>query len=444
MSKEYDSLIYKLPETTNIFDTDINPRYSESIDRPMPSLGFIHQIHINKDKMEIVNGFKGNKLYHVVNPFETEIDKSNESIAKNADKFFIKNNSCILSRAFFKLWEIIFDFNLLSESKGITSVHLAEGPGSFIQSVMFYRDTYMKKYSKKDKYYAITVHPKNKGVKPISEEFVEHCETEKPARFNLHQTYPTDEASKSKDKDNGDLTNLKTIKNFTNKHNLKNNAELVTADGGFFWKDENLQEQEAFPLLLGEIITALRVQAKGGAFVCKFFEMFSISTVKLMCVLSSVYEEIYIVKPYTSRPSNSERYVVCLNFKGIDDKNIKILEDLLEDLFNRKDNIINLFPKYSISSMYHATITKANIDISNVQLITINKIVKYISEKNLYGDDYVKYRKEQIEASKYWTDLYLPKQDVHKKILSDIQLFISNSGKNNQLKIQDLKNKLTK
>ena len=30
------------------------------------------------------------------------------------------------------------------------------------------------------------------------------------------------------------------------------------------------------------------------------------------------YEEIYLNKPLTSRPANSEKYIVAKNFKGID------------------------------------------------------------------------------------------------------------------------------
>ena len=38
--------------------------------------------------------------------------------------------------------------------------------------------------------------------------------------------------------------------------------EFITADGGFYWNNENYQEQEAYKLILGEIITALNIQKK--------------------------------------------------------------------------------------------------------------------------------------------------------------------------------------
>ena len=47
-------------------------------------------------------------------------------------------------------------------NKNFVSAHLAEGPGSFIQATMFYREKYSK-YWKDDKYYAITIHPEDEG-----------------------------------------------------------------------------------------------------------------------------------------------------------------------------------------------------------------------------------------------------------------------------------------
>ena len=54
---------------------------------------------------------------------------------------------------------------------------------------------------------------------------------------------------KYKSRDNGDITDVKTISNF--KRDIKKNkkyANLVTADGGFEWNNENYQEQEAYRL----------------------------------------------------------------------------------------------------------------------------------------------------------------------------------------------------
>ena len=60
-----------------------------------------------------------------------------------------------ISRAYFKLWEILHNFEILNFKKEITYCALAEGPGGFVECVSNYRK---KKYPDyKDKYYCITL-----------------------------------------------------------------------------------------------------------------------------------------------------------------------------------------------------------------------------------------------------------------------------------------------
>ena len=44
-----------------------------------------------------------------------------------------------LSRSYFKLWEIMCDFNLLQEKRKCSILCLAEGPGGFIEALINYR-----------------------------------------------------------------------------------------------------------------------------------------------------------------------------------------------------------------------------------------------------------------------------------------------------------------
>ena len=158
----------------------------------------------------------------------------------------------------------MFDLIDISKDKFV-SAHLAEGPGSFIQATMFYRDMFCKKdLSKNDKFYAVTLHPEDVGgkdhVPELEKKFVEYYKTEKPQRFILHQTYTKQVAGGSKNKDNGDITDPKTIKLFGGQMDEK--ADLITGDGGFDWINENVQEQEAFKLIIAQIVAAFKLQKK--------------------------------------------------------------------------------------------------------------------------------------------------------------------------------------
>jgi len=194
--KEYTPVAFELPSlSSDIFKLKIDPQYSTNIDYPKFSLGFHHYIHQSKDKMEITEQFKNKKkVYHIIHQFERYIDNYDQDIGGFSKSYFKLNaKPNILSRAFYKLWELFFMFDLIPTNKrGFVSAHLAEGPGSFIQATMFYRDMFGKKgVSKNDKYYAVTIYPENvkEYVPDINKKFVDHYKKEKPTRFHLHKTY---------------------------------------------------------------------------------------------------------------------------------------------------------------------------------------------------------------------------------------------------------------
>lgn len=54
---------------------------------------------------------------------------------------------------------------------------------------------------------------------------------------------------------------------------------------------------------------------KGGNFIIKFFDIFTLASVDMLYILSCFYTNIAITKPCTSRTANSEKYIVCENFK---------------------------------------------------------------------------------------------------------------------------------
>ena len=51
------------------------------------------------------------------------------------------------------------------------------------------------------------------------------------------------------------------------------------------------------------------MQKKNGHFVLKIFDIFEDCTIDILYLLSSFYEKVIVMKPYTSRYANSEKYV---------------------------------------------------------------------------------------------------------------------------------------
>ncbi|ATZ80939.1 FtsJ-like methyltransferase [Bodo saltans virus] len=419
---DYDKypLCFRIVESDGkIFRTTHDVTFSANIDFPRFEYGFHHFIHQGKNYFgDFVKAFEGKKqVWRVLNKYEVNVDNYKESISDVTKTYFDLNTQQeILSRAFYKLWEILMSFNLIDPNNDkFVSAHLAEGPGSFIQATIFWRDMFCKKNaSKNDKYHAITLHPEGKSYVPeIDKKFIAHYEKESPKRFIMHKTYTKQEAGGDPTKDNGDLTDPKTLKLFGGEIGQK--CDLITADGGFENLNENLQEQEAFRLIISEIINAIKLQKKGGNFVCKMFETFTNTSMKIISMLSALYEDIYFIKPLTSRISNSEKYAVCLKFKYSDnDKELKMILSKLEDIHkimheNKSLFVVGLFSEYRIPKDFVTCVTSMNILFSNLQLKNINKSVSFMRKEIYSGDEYYDSRDDQIKATKFWLDLYYPK-----------------------------------
>ena len=93
-------------------------------------------------------------------------------------------------------------------------------------------------------------------------------------------------------------------------------ADLVTADGAVSM-DHNALETEHLPLLLAQIAVAFHCLHVGrGTLVIKFFEGRLDTTRQVLALLSTRFQRMSIIKPTTSKPTNSERYAVAYAFQG--------------------------------------------------------------------------------------------------------------------------------
>jgi len=119
---------------------------------------------------------------------------------------------------------------------------------------------------------------------------------------------------------------------------LPGRVDVVVADGGFAEARARFdQEAMMLPLLVSEVSAMFYILRKGGLFVCKFFDMTLPATVQLIGLLGLLFESVAIVKPVTSRPASSERYVLGRGFRGEGGENEQNKEValLLEKMFAR-------------------------------------------------------------------------------------------------------------
>lgn len=389
---EYPITVFRLPRQ-DVLRHPPQPSFDKFWNEPLFSLGFNHYIHQRKDKLEVLKKpeYASRNLHHVVNPFEHRVPNHSTDIATTALQYFKTDH--IISRAFYKIWEMLLMFDLADTPKALTSVHIAEAPGSFLQALSAYRDMFYAPTSSKDKHVTISVEPtrtKNEGYVPEYDVLISSDPKMTIAKHG-----------------NNDITDPRVLQQFTS--GLASTADLVTADGGFNWANENYQEQEAYHLLFAEILAALKVQKKGGHFVLKVFEHFTPVTIKLMGMLTDCYQEVHIVKPMMSRLSNSERYLVCVNYQGIAAATLRALEEANNAIHANKDKYLHdIFPAFNINEPTKLLIRGIAVGLANAQHRMINDMLTYLKGGNYYGKRYHDLILAQKKANDFWISYFLP------------------------------------
>ena len=109
-----------------------------------------------------------------------------------------------------------------------------------------------------------------------------------------------------------DPSNIESLTKYVLCQTQESGVHFMMADGGFSVENqENLQEILSKQLYLCQCIVALSIVREKGHFVCKMFDLFTPFSVGLVYLMYKCFQQICILKPNTSRPANSERYLVC-------------------------------------------------------------------------------------------------------------------------------------
>ena len=211
-------------------------------------------------------------------------------------------SSRIASRAYYKLWEIL-SVSGLRKSLGAPSMscHVAEAPGSFVQAAkdMFGRQLRCLAVSRPPSTYRDVLVTSARN--PIF--------SDRLRRGGGGADCVLKYADICDDDSRNDFIAL------GNDFSAGDGFELVTADGGVD-EGKRYEQKEAIhqELIRAEVECITRLQKTGGSCVLKFFESFEDRTIAILWELCRNYESFTIVKPLTSRPTNSERYILCVGF----------------------------------------------------------------------------------------------------------------------------------
>lgn len=204
----------------------------------------------------------------------------------------------------------------------------------------------------------------------------------------------------------GDITrpeNMTAFRNFVLESTEKRGLHCLMADGGFSVEgQENIQEILSKQLLLCQFLTALSTLRTGGHFVCKTFDLFTPFSVGLVYLLYLSFDRISLFKPVTSRPANSERYIVC---RGLKPGSEAVREYMfrvnlkLNQLKNTESDVTEVVPLSLIKEdidFYHFMVN-SNESLCIVQIKALAKIHAFVVEQTLAEPRQAEIRKECLK-----------------------------------------------
>jgi len=285
-------------------------------------------------------------------------EKNRRAAAKYLHEYELVKVLCkknVASRAYFKLYEIIYNEPLILKEK-VSCFFICEAPGGFIECVT---DIRRKKNLKTD-YLSIS-------------------------KFDTTIKY--DRYLEENNLMYGDMTCIKTVEEtiFKVLTKFENGVDLITADGGFDIKNYNGQEIVTSKLILCEIYTALKTQAENGTFVIKFFDMFTHNSIIYYLILCSFYKYVKIIKPKTSRNCNSERYLICTGMQKWNVHHLNLVYNIKTIILNFKNcNNFVVYPDFIVSQDIKNKIKSFNNLIVYEQIKIINDSMKMVQNKNFY------------------------------------------------------------
>ena len=328
-------------------------------------------IYLKKIKSDIENySNEWDNYKKYINPYEyihTNVPNSNMSVSKHKP----------LSRSYYKMIEICYLLDIVKDlPKTCNTFHLAEGPGGFIEALC-----YMRK-NKSDCYIGMTLIDNDVNV-PCWKKSQNFLKNNK----NVFIENGRDNT--------GDIMKKTNLLYCFEKYG--NSMDLITGDGGFdFSIDFNKQETISSKIIFSQIAFTVAIQKKGGSCILKFFDTFTKISVDMIHILSLLYKEVFFVKPNTSRYANSEKYIICKNYRLNDSKNlVNAFADIMDNFDNIElTSILNLdYPLFYLNK-----IEEFNAIFGQQQIETIAQTLNLINNKKNMEN----MKKNHIQKSIIW------------------------------------------
>jgi hypothetical protein len=274
----------------------------------------------------------------------------------------------------------VLDFFKRFNGKKIKSAHVCEGPGGFIEALLYLS----KKNSVTiEESHAMTLRPTKSNIPGWKR------------AYNFLKNYPVVKIEYGAD-NTGDI--LVPLNQGAFLEKTRNRCHIFTADGGFdFSEHYGTQEEEVLPLLISSALIGLQTLVKGGDFVLKIFDMETKSTTDLIALLSFCFESWTLYKPSLSRPCNAEKYFLGRNCKVVPGWILKTFVEIRNAYACGFKHMISIFP-----SLPQKISSSINVFKKEYYEQQVGALKYAIEHKEEWNSDFITKWKEIQENSIFW------------------------------------------
>lgn len=163
--------------------------------------------------------------------------------------------------------------------------------------------------------------------------------------------------------------------------NSSEKVDIITCDCNEDTSFDPLNnEQLIFRRLFVYIYTCLRLQKDNGTSIIKIYDTNTRPTGQLLYYMTKFYESVSIIKPRTSRYTNSKKIVVMKNFLGTSEEDIEFMDKTIKQW--DKDKYVRIFD-FEVPDKFEEQLGDYNKNLLNVKLTYMEKIIKYNSHDTI-------------------------------------------------------------
>ena len=180
----------------------------------------------------------------------------------------------------------------------------------------------------------------------------------------------------------------------------------------------------ATQLIFCEVFYALAVQKQGGSFILKIFDVFHKTTVDILYILSYYYNNVSIMKPYTSRVANSEKYIICQGFKVTDSH--AIIKQFVGVFPSLLSGVLSSFLSFHHDLYYLNRIEEMNAMVSFQQIENITSTLSIITNHR-NAEKLEQYKRANVNKCIAWCEKYDIPYNAHHACFQSTNIFLHKS-----------------